>query len=109
MPHLCHAAGCTVPVDETKLFCRYHWFMTPKVMRDRIWAAYRVGQCQDMKISHEYACAARAAVRLIGEKERQSPKAINKACRMYDMLDPGPSPGDEVTEGAPHEVGGEGG
>lgn len=49
--------------------CRRHWFMVPKLMRDRIWATYRPGQEADKKPSEEYIEAARECVRLVAAKE----------------------------------------
>jgi len=67
--------------------CRRHWFSLPKRLRDRIWAAYRHGQCDDWEISHAYAEAARECVRFIAAKEGREPDV-----RVYDFLDPAPSP-----------------
>lgn len=65
--------------------CQAHWFSLPLAMRRRIWSSYRPGQCDDWRISHKYAEAARAAVRYIASYERIEPDT-----RLYDMLDPGP-------------------
>ena len=81
--HTCHATNCKRNVPPEMFMCRQHWFTLPKAMRDRIWATYRVGQCDDWNISHEYAEAARAAVRYIAEKE-----GIEADVSVYDMLDP---------------------
>lgn len=63
--------------------CRKHWFSLPKAMRDAIWTTYRPGQCDDWHISHEYAEAARTAVRHIARREGVEPDT-----QVYDMLDP---------------------
>lgn len=83
MAHHCHATGCSVKVPPEMFMCKRHWFSLPKAMRDRIWATYRPGQCDDWKISHEYANAARAAVRFIATKEGKEPNTS-----IYDALDP---------------------
>lgn len=57
--------------------------MLPKNLRDKIWAHYRSGQCDDWKISHEYADAARECVIFIAKKEGVEPDTS-----VYDMLDP---------------------
>lgn len=88
MAHHCHASGCKVSTRPEMFMCRKHWYMLPKRMRDRIWAAYRHGQCDDWKISHEYAEAAREAVRHLAQREGVEPDV-----RVYDMLDPGPTEG----------------
>lgn len=82
--HTCHATDCLIRVPPEMLFCKTHWFQLPKGMRDRVWRAYRPGQCDDWAISHEYAEAARAAVRYIADKEGLTPDL-----KIYDMLDPG--------------------
>lgn len=83
MTHHCHATGCKVAVPPVMFFCKGHWFSLPKPMRDAIWKTYRPGQCDDWNISHEYANAARTAVRYIAEKEGKKPDTA-----VYDMLDP---------------------
>jgi len=88
MAHECHAAGCNVPVPPTMLMCAKHWRMVPKAVQTRVWANYRAGQCDDWQITHEYAEAARAAVRAVAEKERRTEDEIKAACAVYDMLDP---------------------
>lgn len=88
MAHHCHAAGCRRVVPATLLMCGPHWRMVPARVRARVWRHYRRGQCDDWKITHEYAEAARDAVRAVAEKEGRSDKEVAKACRVYDMLDP---------------------
>jgi hypothetical protein len=83
MSHTCHATGCKIEVPPTMFMCKRHWYMLPKRMRDAIWASYREGQCDDWNISHEYANAARAAVKFIADKEGVEPDFS-----VYDMLDP---------------------
>jgi hypothetical protein len=41
--------------------CRPHWYRLPKSIRDRIWATYRPGQEDDLRISREYVEADRLA------------------------------------------------
>jgi hypothetical protein len=83
MSHHCHATGCNVKVPPEMFLCRRHWFSLPKPMRDRIWATYRLGQCDDKQISHEYAEAAKEAVTYIANKE-----GIEPDLRLYEILDP---------------------
>lgn len=68
--------------------CKRHWFKLPQHMRRRIWRAYRPGQCDDWKISHEYAQAAIEAVRWLAAAEGVDHR---KAVEVYSMLDPGPA------------------
>lgn len=101
MAHTCHATGCKVAVPPEMFMCKRHWFSLPKSMRDRIWATYRPGQCDDWKISHAYAEAARAAVRYIATREGREADV-----RVYDMLDPEvgrrvAKPPDTLTPGNP--------
>lgn len=85
MPHTCHATGCPERVPPEMFMCKRHWFALPRFMRNKIWKAYRKGQCDDWQISHEYANAAREAVEYIASLEGVEPDV-----RVYDMLDPGP-------------------
>lgn len=41
LPHRCPARGCPAQIPQTMLFCRRHWFVVPKDMRDEIWRLYR--------------------------------------------------------------------
>lgn len=84
MSHTCHATDCTVKVSPLLFMCRRHWFSLPMAMRDRIWRTYRPGQCDDWNISHEYAEAARDAIRFLAQKEGKKADVA-----VYDMLDPG--------------------
>lgn len=83
MAHHCHATGCKAEVPPEIFMCLKHWRGLPKKMKDEIWRTYRVGQCDDWQISHEYAEAARGAIRFIAEKE-----GVVADTSVYDMLDP---------------------
>jgi hypothetical protein len=63
------------------LMCRRHWFMVPRLLRARVWATYRPGQCDDMKPSGDYAEAAKAAVTAVAEREGREPDT-----RLYDLI-----------------------
>lgn len=89
MSHHCHAACCKKSVPPEMLMCKKHWFMVPRHIQQLIWKHYRVGQCDDQLITHEYAEAARAAVRSVAEDEGRTEEQIRIACIVYDMLDPG--------------------
>ena len=45
--HHCHAKHCPLLCPPERLTCPRHWFMAPKPLRDRVWATYRPGQCDD--------------------------------------------------------------
>ncbi len=87
MAHTCHATGCKTRVPPEMFMCKKHWFSLPKPMRDAIWRTYRPGQCDDWNITHEYAEAARDAVRFIAAREGVEPDVS-----VYDMLAPKEQP-----------------
>lgn len=60
--HHCHADGCKVVVPPEKLMCKRHWTMVPPNLQRRIWATYRVGQCDDKNPSTEWLNAADLAI-----------------------------------------------
>jgi hypothetical protein len=65
--HHCHWPGCPRQVPPAAWGCRRHWFMLPRYLRDRVWAAYRVGQEQTMTPSPEYVAVARQVQRWIAD------------------------------------------
>ncbi len=69
--HFCHAIGCKIEVPPEMLMCRRHWYMVPKSIRDRVWAAYRPGQCDDKEPSETWHEAADTAIRTVFEKENK--------------------------------------
>lgn len=81
MSHHCHATACPIEVPPTMWGCKRHWFMVPKPIRDRIWASYRVGQCDDMNPSMEYCHAAREAVIAVAELEGKESDT-----KLYDLF-----------------------
>ena len=81
MSHRCHATGCEAAVPPEMLMCRHHWFMVPKLARDRVWRTYRQGQCDDMNPSRAYAEAAKAAVEAVAHKEHRAPDT-----KLYDLI-----------------------
>ena len=81
MPHTCHATACNARVPPEMWGCKRHWFMVPKPIRDRIWASYRPGQCDDWKPSRAYLEAAREAVITVAAKE-----GIEPDTRLYDRF-----------------------
>jgi hypothetical protein len=71
-PHTCHARGCPVAVPPKMLMCRRHWFMVPKLLRDRVWATYRTGQEEgNADVTREYLDAADAAIEAVAAKEKR--------------------------------------
>ena len=67
--HHCHARGCKVHVPPEMLMCKRHWYMVPKAIRDRVWATYRPGQCEDMQFSQAWSDAVDAAIQAVAQKE----------------------------------------
>jgi hypothetical protein len=74
--HTCHATGCNAAVPPEMWGCKKHWFMVPKPLRDRIWATYRVGQCDDMNPSRAYLETARQAVIAVARREGITPDTL---------------------------------
>ena len=71
MLHICHARNCTVPIHQTMLMCRRHWFMVPKPLRHAVWRNYRPGQEQDKEPTIGWLDAAHAAIEAVAEREER--------------------------------------
>lgn len=71
--HHCHAAGCTVHVPPEMLMCKFHWFQVPLPLRNRVWATYREGQCNDLSPSAEWHDAADRAVCAVADRTTPIP------------------------------------
>jgi hypothetical protein len=67
--HRCHWPGCGKQVPPAMWGCRAHWFMLPKALRDKVWAAYVPGQEATMTPSDTYLDVADEVQRWI-EAER---------------------------------------
>jgi hypothetical protein len=52
--HGCHWPGCAAQVPPAAWGCKKHWFMLPKELRDKVWAAYRPGQERNLTPSRRY-------------------------------------------------------
>jgi hypothetical protein len=57
--HHCHWPGCNKQVPPAMWGCYAHWMKLPKVLRDKIWAAFRPGQETNLTPSREYLAVAR--------------------------------------------------
>lgn len=86
MPHTCHAIACEVEVKPEMLMCRYHWFMVPLKLRNRVWANYCDGQCDTFAVSSAYCQAAKAAVLAAAEAENRVVDPKDSKLLLYDML-----------------------
>lgn len=56
--HMCHWPGCKELVPPAKWGCKNHWFKLPLHLRNRIWAAYRIGQENTLTPSRKYVTIA---------------------------------------------------
>ena len=65
MSHECPATGCTAAVGPSMLFCRPHWYMAPKPLRNAVWATWADGAGEGT-LAH--CQAIRAAVRSVNRK-----------------------------------------
>lgn len=52
--HTCHWPGCPKQVPPAMWGCSAHWFALPKLLRNKVWLAYRPGQEKDLRPSTEY-------------------------------------------------------
>lgn len=80
MAHTCHATACKENVPPEMFMCRKHWFNLPMKMRNKIWANYRPGQCDDKNPSMEYCLIAKECVIYLARKEGIEPDTL-----LYDI------------------------
>lgn len=59
--HVCHWPGCKRQVPPAMWGCKPHWFALPRALRNRIFAAYRIGQENDGRPSRDYLAVANEA------------------------------------------------
>lgn len=88
MSHTCHAIGCNTNVPPEMFMCKPHWFSLPQRLRNRIWATYRPGQCDDWQITAEYRDAAKAALLHVAATEKRIVDPQCAELALYDMLAP---------------------
>lgn len=70
--HTCHWPGCGRVVPPAMWGCKPHWFALPRVLRDRVWAAYVPGQEITKTPSEAYMEVAMDVQRWI--RDRESPR-----------------------------------
>jgi hypothetical protein len=58
-PCRCPVAGCSEPIDPSRLMCRAHWHVVPRQLRDLVWATWRSGEGA---LSSEHLEAVRLAI-----------------------------------------------
>lgn len=68
--HLCHAIGCTRPVQPRLLMCPRHWRMVPMEIQQRVYQYYRPGQCDDKRPNREWRDAAWDAIKAVRNQEQ---------------------------------------
>lgn len=56
--HGCHWPGCEAQCAPAAWGCRRHWYMVPRRLRNKIWAAYRPAQEISKTPSRRYVEAA---------------------------------------------------
>lgn len=72
-PHHCHWPDCQAHVPPAMWGCKKHWFMLPKELRDRVWAAYEPGQEITGRPSRAYVAVAREVQEWIAANHKPEP------------------------------------
>lgn len=70
--HRCHAVFCSRPCAPERLMCPQHWRMVPEEIQKKMWAEYRVGQCDDKRPSSAWLDAANAAIDAVRDLEMET-------------------------------------
>jgi hypothetical protein len=68
-PHICHARGCSTPIEPFRLMCGPHWKRVPPELQTAVWAAYRHGQETDKDPSPAYLAAAELAIAAVARTD----------------------------------------
>ena len=76
LPHTCHARDCGAAVRPELLMCLRHWRMVPRTIQRAVWAAYRPGQCADMRPSEAWHRAADAAIGYVARAEGRAVRLV---------------------------------
>lgn len=67
-PHTCHWPGCGKQVPPAMWGCKTHWFALPRLLRAKIWRAYKPGQEEDLRmVSADYLAIAEEVQQWIRE------------------------------------------
>jgi len=56
--------------------CKKHWYMVPKVLRDRVWDTYVPGQEIRKDPTSEYLVAANAAIEAVALREEMPERDV---------------------------------
>lgn len=86
MSHTCHAYQCKTETKPELFMCAHHWRRVPSVIKARIWATYRPGQCDDKRISGLYARAAKDAIMAVAKAEGHTMSGNEPELMLYDLL-----------------------
>jgi hypothetical protein len=76
---LCSWPGCARMARPALWGCSAHWYALPRDIQNRILAAYRPGQEEDLDLSDEYIAAFAAARDWIARKHPPTTGATTKA------------------------------
>ena len=66
--HTCHWPGCERQVPPAMWGCKQHWFKLPRLLRSKVWAAYRPGQENDMRPDERYLAVMREVQQWIAKQ-----------------------------------------
>ncbi len=72
--HRCHWPGCDKQVPPAMWGCKTHWYMLPRALRNKIWAAYQPGQEESGRPSQRYVEVAREVQAWIAQSHRRPTK-----------------------------------
>jgi hypothetical protein len=81
--HHCHALACTASVPPQMHMCPKHWRTVPARLQRALWAAYRLGQEDDMQPSAGYLRAAAACVGAAAYAEGHDEDAVAAEVARY--------------------------
>jgi hypothetical protein len=71
MNHICHAEGCSLPVNPKLLMCSRHWTMVPTELQVKVRNHFHPDQCKGKRRpSLEWITAAREAINYVREREK---------------------------------------
>lgn len=84
--HRCHAIKCQNHCKPEHLMCARHWLMVPPAIRALVWAYYREGQCDDMKVSLPWIDAAKKAIASVAKQEHIDQTIVDAEMRSWDAF-----------------------
>lgn len=84
--HYCHAIECVTRCKPEYLMCPRHWHMVPANLQATVYACYRKGQCDDMNPSKAWVIAAKAAIRVVAEKEMIPEAQIERDAKEWNKF-----------------------